>query len=126
MIRTSKKNLEKLIREEVIRALMEDEPGDRTVTLHGAREGQPPGEMGISPEALNAELLSQFTITANSLVELLRSARTMRELAAELSDMEAEGYVEGDFGTRMWNALKEFDVQARDLVGAWNVLDQIQ
>ncbi len=106
--------------------LEEDSRTDSTYTLHNAKESNPVGEMGIDPNDLKHELLMQFETTAKSLIDFLKNSRIMREIAAELSSAEADGFIEGDFGTKMWHSIKSFDREARFLVHSWNELNKIQ
>lgn len=125
MIRTKKSKLKKLI-EEKVSSILEDEMVDNAFTLHKAKEGGEPGAMGIDPRDMKDHLLQQFTVAAGSLVDFLREVRVMREIAAEYSDMEAQEALPGEFGTKMWHALKEIDMKAKELVQDWNGLDEIQ
>lgn len=94
-------------------------------TLHKARDAESVGEMGIDPHDIRSHVLQQFTITGKALVGFMRELRTLRELSAEMSQFEAEGYLEGDWGTQMWDASKRVQRATRAFVREWNALSEV-
>ena len=123
--------LRKIIKEEaayLARFLNEDsvDPEGTRYTVDKARNAEEPGMMGIDPADMKNQILEQFSTTANSLVNLLKDIRIMREMAAEMSQMEAEDHIPGDFGTKMWHGVSSVDRLARSLVKRWNKLNNIK
>lgn len=119
MIKLTEQQLKSLVKH----ILIEDRMSDREITLHKPVQGAV-GEMGVDPKDLDLELSQQFTQTGHKIVDLWRSLRILREIAAEMSDMEAEGFIEGDVGTRMHNKLENVTDELRNFVYMWNNLDK--
>ena len=119
----------KVIREHKgLKAMLQEDwrdPEGSRYTVHKAMDAEEPGMMGIDPVDMKQQLLQQFSTTANALVKLLKEVRIMREMAGEMSQMEAEGALDGDFGTRMWHGVQTVDRLARSMVRDWNSLNDI-
>jgi len=125
----SKHNLRKLIREAIKEEFLKEDSWDQEgtrYTIDKAKSGEEPGIMGIDPDDMKDQILDQFSVTAGSLVNFIKEVRVMREMAGEMSQMEAEGAISGDFGTRMWHAISSVDRAARLIVKKWNNLNNIK
>lgn len=121
-MKIAKSYLRRLIKE----VIQEDWRDDSSYTISKAKTGEEPGYMGVDPEDIKDQILDQFSITGQSIVELIKQIRIMKELASEMSNMEAEGYIEGDFGTKTWHEIRAVDSIVRGMVKDWNKIGSIQ
>lgn len=120
-MKITKSELKKLIK----RTILEDRMGDRAMHLHAPRQEEP-GEMGVSPEDMRFEMANQFSQTGHKLADLWKSLRTMREMASEMSNLEAEGFVDGSMGTEMHHKLNDISQELRSVIYMWNELDNVR
>jgi hypothetical protein len=119
-IKATKTELKEAIRKHIKRMMMEDQRTDRLFQLDAPQDEM--DDMGIDPDDMERELDQQYSLTAEKLVDFVRQIRSLREMAAEMSKMEAEGVKEGSTGTDMWNALIDLYQDVKKVAAGWSEL----